>query len=290
MIRHPDDRMIERFVEGALDDDEGDAFVAHVAGCDACSAKLQREAVLELALMDVQKRRTDAVAKEADEASMVAAAKELAAVRPLGAAKAPSRRKVERRSILPALAFAAAAAAVVYVGRDLTSAKHSAELRPVAVCPDGPKQAECIAEARRAGRSLEYPQRIAASAGNGVPGLEVEIEAMTPALSIPAVEATMATLRPVLTKCLENGLSVQTAPTMTGEFAIEAEIGPSGDPWTPGLRWFTTDSTDAGSADVVPDYLRQTIPCAMAAVQKAHFSLNGTPTRLEITVKFVWRE
>lgn len=51
MTEHPDIATFELFTMGALENDE--AFVGHVAGCDACSATLAREARLELLLKDV---------------------------------------------------------------------------------------------------------------------------------------------------------------------------------------------------------------------------------------------
>ena len=55
MTDHPDLATFELFTMGSLENDE--AFVAHVAGCDACSATLAREARLELLLKDVPARR-----------------------------------------------------------------------------------------------------------------------------------------------------------------------------------------------------------------------------------------
>lgn len=54
MTDHPSLETFELFTMGALEDDA--AFVAHVAGCDACSARLQREAELELLMKDVPVR------------------------------------------------------------------------------------------------------------------------------------------------------------------------------------------------------------------------------------------
>jgi len=54
MTEHPDIATFELFTMGALENDE--AFVGHVAGCDACSATLAREARLELLLKDVPVR------------------------------------------------------------------------------------------------------------------------------------------------------------------------------------------------------------------------------------------
>ena len=54
MTDHPTLETFELFTMGALEDDA--AFVEHVAGCDACSARLQREAQLELVLKDVPAR------------------------------------------------------------------------------------------------------------------------------------------------------------------------------------------------------------------------------------------
>ena len=54
MTDHPDLASFELFTMGALEDDA--AFVAHVSGCEACSATLAREAALELLMKDVPAR------------------------------------------------------------------------------------------------------------------------------------------------------------------------------------------------------------------------------------------
>ena len=53
MDHHPDPASFEAFILEDLPEDEVPAFLAHVSACDDCAAKLQGEAQLELALIDV---------------------------------------------------------------------------------------------------------------------------------------------------------------------------------------------------------------------------------------------
>lgn len=50
---HPEDAQIEAFVMGSLDGGASAEFVEHVSSCDACAAKLQAEARLEVTLGEV---------------------------------------------------------------------------------------------------------------------------------------------------------------------------------------------------------------------------------------------
>jgi hypothetical protein len=145
MNEHPDDRAIESFVLGTLDASSIDrgAFVAHVSRCDACAAKLQREARLEVALVEVR-------------ASL-----------PIARAPRPAPRVLRwTPRAAGAVAVALAAAALLLFIRREPPLRREAKittpepLRPLApvVCPDGPAQARCVDDAHVHGLYVRYPE------------------------------------------------------------------------------------------------------------------------------------
>lgn len=72
MTDHPTLETFELFTMGALEDDA--AFVAHVAGCDACSARLRREAQLEMLMKQVPTRKPGRILRLAVPLVAIAAA------------------------------------------------------------------------------------------------------------------------------------------------------------------------------------------------------------------------
>jgi hypothetical protein len=142
-VDHPQAAMFERFVIGALTDEETASFVAHVSGCDPCAKKLEAEAKVELAIAEVHA------------ASRRIAPRALARRWPLMGAGAG--------------ALALAAAVLLFVlsrsqgHRDAptqtmtVAAPPAAQPIPLVVCPDGLDQEKCVEEAHRHGLFVGYP-------------------------------------------------------------------------------------------------------------------------------------
>ena len=143
---HPRASAFERFIIGALTDVESASFVTHVSDCDACAKKLEAEAQLELAIVEVH---------AASNAS-----------RPVRRAP-PARRW--RLIGVGAGSLALAAALFVVLGRRheahdaarvqtaTVSARRAVEPIPLTVCPDDLEQEKCVEEAHRHGLFVSYP-------------------------------------------------------------------------------------------------------------------------------------
>src|SRR5262249_31260939 len=115
--RHPSDDALVDFVLGALDASALGELERHVSACDACAAKLAREAELELALPEIARAATNV---------------------------ARPRRWV--RAVPVAAALAAAAVVAIVLMRHATNAEASGPI-PDVICADGPEQDACIADA-----------------------------------------------------------------------------------------------------------------------------------------------
>jgi hypothetical protein len=263
MTAHPDHAQIELFVLGALDDAESALFTDHVAACGACSAKLAEEAKLELALMDLPKSRSAAVV-------------------------APRPQRIRQRVAFATAGFAAAAAIALWAFRGAIVAKRDLAAagapRAVASCPDGVHQLDCIAEAHRDGRTLEYPRAGAIAALGSTPGLSVLIEPGLPTPPMPEFAGIVDALRPELTACIERNLMVQSKPILTGEYTAQTEIGPDG------------KVTSANTLLIVENGHRPegnvfaTTSCFEGSWLARRFPATGHTSRAETSIKFVWRE
>ncbi len=196
-MNHPDHDTIERFVMGALDDDA--AFIEHVAGCDDCSRKLQREAAIELAMHEVQ-ASVETTPRVAESEAPVAPV-----VRSLRA----------RRVIGPVLAFAAAAAMIAWVGhqRDVRRTRpEAASAVRVVACPDGPDQLDCIGDAHRTGARLEYPKGTPLAALGSEPGLPVYVEPKFSDGNLTEMDDLLVRAKSAFKTCAEKAIVTQDAP------------------------------------------------------------------------------
>ncbi len=155
MSDHPNAAAFEAFVIGALDEPERAKFVEHVSTCDMCAATLEREAAVELALMDVHE-----------------ASKKKRSVRPTSTV--PLRNDIVplRRASIVVGAVAIAAALFLFLrSRDPKEATtgpamtmtvqanappETAPIPPV-TCLDGMGQEKCIEDAHRHGLFVVYP-------------------------------------------------------------------------------------------------------------------------------------
>jgi hypothetical protein len=275
---HPDDTTIERFAMGGLDDDA--AFIAHVGGCQDCSRKLQREATIELAMLDVQSRVT-----------------------PTAEARAPApmvRARLARRVIGPAFVFAAAAAMLAWVGHQRgRSQRTSSEANAVRVvsCPDGPKQVECIADAHRSGSHLEYPQGTSLAALGSEPGLTVHIEPKLSDGTLVELDDFLVKAKADLKTCAEKAIVSQDAPMRVGQVGISFAIGPSGQ-MQEAQQSVTVHNAVANPPDLPSRRPRSpaldadlTIArCLSGTTSKFPFKGNGQIVRVSLTAKYVWRE
>jgi hypothetical protein len=263
MTAHPEPARIELFVLGALDEAESVLFTDHVAACDLCSAKLAEEAKLELSLLELPKNRS--------------------------AAAAPRPRRPRPRSAFVALGFAAAAAVTaLWIGRGALTAKRDAVAvapRPVASCPDGIGQLDCIAEAHRDGRVLEYPGagKSPLAALGTEPGLSVLIEAGAPVPPMPEFADAVATLRPAIEACIERNLTTQSKPIITGQYVTQTEIAADG--VVVSANTLVIVHGPRAGAEVWP-----TTTCFEGYWKARRFPAVGHTTRAETTIKFVWRE
>jgi hypothetical protein len=282
-MSHPDDSTIELFAMGALDDDAD--FIAHVAACDACSRKLQRQAELELSMVDVRKR--------ADALGVLEGLEGAASAR---LASAPIRSRLARRTIGAALVFAAAAAVVVGIGAQRLRAHRapeSAGAAAVAVvsCPDGPKQLDCIAEAHRSGRLLEYPKGTPVAALGAEPGFSVYLEPRSSDGAPPELESLLAHGKESLETCAGQAPLTEDKPFRTGEVGLTFLIGPDGkveDTETAlvlrePMQYPDVEEPLAGTDATLSRCLRKTV--------HAHaFTGTGRPVQVTIIAKYVWRE
>jgi hypothetical protein len=276
MIGHPEDSTIELFAMGALGEEE-DAFVAHVAGCDECSRKLQREATLELTLMDVRA----ALGAEAH-----------AAVD----ATEPARPKRARRVLGPAFVFAAAAALLLWLGRDAIHPRQpTAEVKPVPVvaCPEGPRQLECIAAAHRDGAYLEYPKGTALAALGSTPGLTLSIALRGSRGVVEGIEDFIAKVESEMRHCADHVLVSQEAPMLTGEVAVDFAVSPEGrvsDARTSTVVHTSLQAYQAATNASAVARDSAMAECLGSAVIKVPLTARERPTRVEMTAKYVWRE
>src|SRR5262249_3991834 len=134
MTSHPDSASFEEFVLGVLRPERAEVFTEHVAGCDACSARLAREGRVAGLL--------EGVGREP-------------AGRPVLVGAVTKRR----RAFVAAGAVLAVAAALALVFRGKQDPSPAAPSAPIAnvVCPDGPNQVACVEDAHRHGLYVEYP-------------------------------------------------------------------------------------------------------------------------------------
>src|SRR6266511_2403751 len=137
---HVDDDELIAFVLGDLPAQRCVGFEAHVSACSACAERLQREAALELSLVEV------------------------AAARRTTAPRRQSERRWRRALVMAAPLAAAALLALVGTWPRHALAPTVVRVAPV-VCPDGHDQASCIEDAHRAGLMVRYPFSASAALG-----------------------------------------------------------------------------------------------------------------------------
>ena len=147
MVEHPSDDALFDFARGEPSAETGPAFERHVSTCDACAARLAREARLELALADVAALRSQPQAQVGS------------------IARARRRRRV---GVAIAAALAVAAALVIVLRKPRWAAASSPI--PDVVCVDGPEQEACIRRAHRHGLFVAYPSRAGAPRFDSSPG------------------------------------------------------------------------------------------------------------------------
>jgi hypothetical protein len=159
-VEHPEATEFEAFVIGALDDARRTAFLAHVDGCDACSAKLEAEAKAELAILEVHE-----------------AAKEAPKKKQAPSAAGANVRRIPIRGVAAVTAVLVVAASLFFYIRSkrnegastsstapmtmtvttaATTAPAEAPIPPV-VCLDGEGQEKCIDDAHQHGLVVKYP-------------------------------------------------------------------------------------------------------------------------------------
>ncbi len=162
MSDHVKDSEIEAFAIGALDAAASDAFVAHVAQCDACSARLAAEAQRELAFGEV-------------------AAERHAQVSDVSKTRPSNVRRLRTPALTAGLALAAAAALVLAARSDRAAREvargNAAAARTVAlastapiapvICPAGPEQMQCVQHAHKRGLYVKEPHWAGAPALGG---------------------------------------------------------------------------------------------------------------------------
>lgn len=275
-MSHPDESTIRRFAMGELDVDPG--FVAHVAACDDCSRKLQAEAELEVAMLDVRRR--------------AAAAGTLEPALAHAPGPQPRRTSVARRVLGPALAFAAAAAVLVWAGHDRLRARLVGDdpVARVVSCPEGPAQLACIAEAHRSGSRLEYPKGNALAALGSERGLTVVVEPRSSDGASIDAAAFLATARTEIPRCAAAAIVTQDAPIMTGAVGVNFTVGPDGRVTEPPLAFVL--AKEPASAEIEQPLIasdRAVIDCLRRTVRAFAFPPLG-PVRMSIAVKYVWRE
>jgi hypothetical protein len=129
MTDHHDATELALFVRGELEGARRASFEAHVAGCEACAARLASEARLEVALE---------------------------ALGPALAGGLARRRRV-RRAVAAAVVAAAAAVVLVTVHRGGELAPLATRSLPQVTCADGPDQSACIKRAHQHGLFVRYP-------------------------------------------------------------------------------------------------------------------------------------
>jgi hypothetical protein len=284
-MSHPDNSTIERFVMGGLDDDE--AFIAHVAVCEECSRKLQREAELEVSMLEVRQLASENGALEPAEA-------QVAPAQPAHGPRQLSRMSRAARAIGPVLAFAAAAAVALWAGhRRLTPQSASGEGAAVQVvsCPEGPKQLRCIAEAHRAGSRLEYPKGTPLADLGSEPGFSVYVEPRFSDGVDVDVDELLVKARADLKACSEQAIVTQDAPLQIGEIGLNFTIAPDG-------RVEETQTSVVLHAprpvvDLDPPMERTDIVlsrCLRTTVYAFPFKRVARPVRMSFIAQYVWRE
>jgi hypothetical protein len=152
---HPHEQAFVDFVMGTIEPAESHALEAHVSRCEACAARLAREAKVELALAEVART---------EEASTPRAASSS------GAGAADTRHVKRPWRLSRALPLAAAAAAVWAAFAHRTPSAEASGPIPNVVCPDGAAQDECIERAHRHGLFVAYPPRADAPRFEARPG------------------------------------------------------------------------------------------------------------------------
>jgi hypothetical protein len=282
-MSHPDDSTIERFVMGGLDDEE--SFIAHVSACEECSRKLQREAELEVSLIDVRQRAAELDVLEARvrfEAQPIAEA----TVHPLRARLARS-----------APVFAAAAAVLLLAGvgarrfvASRTSDTTAGAATAVVSCPDGDDQIGCIARAHRAGNLVEYPKGPLAALGSE-PGLSLYLEPRFSDGVVVEVDDFIVKAKADLAACAETVIVSEKSPVQTGEVGINFTIAPGGN---------VEQSQTSLVLHNVPPKFDIDAPmggtdmalgrCLSKTVHAFPFKGASRPVRLSFIAKYVWRE
>jgi hypothetical protein len=130
MSDHTDATELALFLRGELEEPRLASLEIHVSSCDACAARLTGEARLELALNELGPELAQSLAQ----------------------------RRVRARLVGVALIAAAAAVAVVSLGRsDVPAPPASARSISRVVCAEGPDQAACVERAHHHGLFVEYP-------------------------------------------------------------------------------------------------------------------------------------
>jgi hypothetical protein len=273
---HPDDATIERFAIGALEGEED--FVAHLVGCAECSAKLQREAVVELSLLEVREAR-------GEQPPLATAVPE---------AERPSISRFRRPAVIAGFgALAVAAATLLYVGRgarplDPTAAGASGTVAavPVVSCPDGPRQASCIAKANLEGSYVEYPRDPNLLGLGKTPGLTISLSLVgTPNPPLPGIEEVVESLREPIAQCIDTHLGASRETSMA-MFSFTTVVEAGGEVSTTSRVRSALKMRGTGE---VPPVVGKVMPCIASTMERTKFSSNGKRTVIEIAVRYVWR-
>src|SRR5262245_10649470 len=111
MSEHPTSEDLERYVMDLLEERDAAALEAHVAGCAACAAALEREARLEVSLAEVAATRASATTVQKEAAPVASVVSAVVSIGP-----ARRARRSPARYLAP-LAAAALLLVVVWVGR-----------------------------------------------------------------------------------------------------------------------------------------------------------------------------
>jgi hypothetical protein len=248
-MNHPDDATIEQFAIGAF---ESDAFIEHVASCDACSAKLQREARLELALLEV---------REAERTGIADAVPSVPPKRTSSWAKRPA-------FVTAGLTLLAAAAALfIYVKRPNHDASAERALK-VVNCPDGSRQLRCIADANREGSYIEYPRDPRLLRFGATPGFTA------------VVDPSLDDARESIERCLEQHITAREPHVRILVFAaVVEEDGRVIAPVEPRSAVYR-EMNSSGAF----------LMCMDRAMKHAKFVPNGHRTMVEQHLSYIWRE
>jgi hypothetical protein len=192
MICHDLDADIGDLARNALVGPEADRLLQHVATCDRCAARLERERALSEALGDLASSEPDARFEEM-EACLLAA---FSAVHPPVVAPAPARASFEAWRWL-GVAAALVMAAALWAGwawrndRSQAPASTVASRLPTPVLPAAPAANEGMAEAsRETSTPVSRPRRESlASARVAPPVAEMRFVPLPTAAGLPELES-----------------------------------------------------------------------------------------------------